>query len=522
MENDSAAMLPFSRCRNTGRRGRAELGDTATSSAELLDSYSLGSKVTRRPTAISLFAGAGGLDIGLENAGFNIRCAIDNNKHACATLRANQLIPQMTRNAFDAWFDDVAAGPYARWEPEKVNWLRERVRAGVANHAYLQDCTIIERDIGEVASQTIMEAARAQPGDIDLVVGGPPCQTFSRSGKRESVNDARGQLFMEFARVVRDVRPRWFLFENVKGLLLAKPTIWKVVCEECGSDELPPFDPDRQEPDLAVPGPPCTNCGSAQTRWRIERNKRSGALELIVTEFERIGYRCQCYVLDAVDYGAPQYRERVFIIGSRDNEPFAMPIGQYSPVGLAGSDSKNGGGSRRRIVGRRKTVWEALFSEPDPDHHWPLDPEQAVLWVKNVVRPHDEPVTWSLLRPAPTIGAHQSAKLAIAPFGVPSEQLARQQWHTLGRRQGHTKPVPVVHSYLSDPNLLTLQTFPEYWFVAGTRMERAFQIGNAVPPLLAERVGSAILNVSSHSEGSHVAPIGDTAKNKQPKLFTTL
>src|SRR3546814_6744799 len=88
----------------------------------------------------------------------------------------------------------------------------------------------------------------------------------------------------------------------------------------------------------------------------------------------------------------------------------------------------------------------------------------------NVVRPHDEPVTWSLDRVAPTVGAHQAAKFAIAPRGVPEEQLYRQQWHVLGRRQGDTPPVFVEHEYLSDENLLNLQTFPRSWYLHGIRM----------------------------------------------------
>jgi DNA (cytosine-5)-methyltransferase 1 len=135
----------------------------------------------------------------------------------------------------------------------------------------------------------------------------------------------------------------------------------------------------------------------------------------------------------------------------------------------------------------REALWTSEHSE-----FGVLD-SRAVLWVKNVVRPHDEPVTWTLDRPAPTIGAHQGAKLAIAPIGVPEEQLLRQQWHTLGRRQGDTPPIEVAHAYLTDWDLLRLQTFPEYWYLHGTRMQRAFQLGNAVPVLLAKALGLAIM-----------------------------
>jgi DNA (cytosine-5)-methyltransferase 1 len=161
-----------------------------------------------------------------------------------------------------------------------------------------------------------------------------------------------------------------------------------------------------------------------------------------------------------------------------------------------------------------RTVNQVLYQED----HWrygKLDPSTAVLWVKNVVRPHDEPVTWTLDRPGPTVGAHQAAKLAIAPFGVPGEQLERQQWHILGRRQGDTPPVFVEHEYLTDDELLALQTFPRSWYLYGTRMQRAFQIGNAVPPVLAKVVGEAILKAM----GYVTSPLPIESERMNEKLY---
>jgi DNA (cytosine-5)-methyltransferase 1 len=144
------------------------------------------------------------------------------------------------------------------------------------------------------------------------------------------------------------------------------------------------------------------------------------------------------------------------------------------------------------------TVKDTLWEDGHPAFG-PLDYKRAVLWVKNVVRPHAEAVTWSLDRPSPTVGAHQAAKLALAPEGVPEEQLARQQWHTKGRRQRDLPPVDVEHNMLSDEELLLLQTFPRSWYLSGTRMQRAFQIGNAVPPQLACALGKALLGVNRHT-----------------------
>ncbi|MGC1270002.1 MAG: DNA cytosine methyltransferase [Croceibacterium sp.] len=199
------------------------------------------------------------------------------------------------------------------------------------------------------------------------------------------------------------------------------------------------------------------------------------------------------------DFGAPQHRERLFIVGSRDGEDFEWPLTTHE------NPSRRGTPTLFDTMNLHKPAWRTMNDVLYGNGHWrygELDSSQAVLWVKNVVRPHDEPVTWSLERPSPTIGAHQAAKLAIAPYGVPDAQLFRQQWHVLGRRQGDTPPVDVEHEYLSDEELLALQTFPTSWYLHGTRMQRAFQIGNAVPPQLAKVMGDAILKAMMHKESA--------------------
>ena len=223
---------------------------------------------------------------------------------------------------------------------------------------------------------------------------------------------------------------------------------------------------------------------------------KGGSLEIIMDAFEAIGYRCRCKILNAADYGVPQSRERLIIIGSRDGEKFQWPEPTHrSPAETSGARGQ-GDLFVRSPDGRNKPAWvtvkETLWEDGHPVFG-PLDYGQAVLWVKNVVRPHAEAVTWSLDRPSPTVGAHQAAKLALAPYGVPDKQIARQQWHTQGRRQRDLPPVFVDHCMLSDEDLLSLQTFPRSWYLSGTRMERAFQIGNAVPPKLACAIGRSLL-----------------------------
>jgi DNA (cytosine-5)-methyltransferase 1 len=446
------------------------------------------------PNVISLFSGAGGLDIGLEQAGFVCLAANELTPYACETLRANQLLGKMERCAFDDWFKtQLSQRCYFNADPREITSLKMRLLDGVGKHSILSRARIIPGDLRQISSPELLRLASVGSGELTLVAGGPPCQPFSRAGKRLALDVDEGVLFKEFVRIVADLKPRWFLFENVKGLILTKTEVLRIKCSHCRKSSLAHLDIRLQSPENRKRPSACVYCGSGDTSWN-SAIENGGSLSIILNEFERIGYKCYSEILNAADYGAPQMRERLFIVGSRDHEAFSWPKRTH----IKPSD-KNSTQLAFSMDDSCKQPWRSLVDI------WPnghpklgrLDPRKAVLWVKNVVRPHDEPVTWNINRPSPTIGAHQSAKLAIAPDGVPDEQLQRQQWHTKGKRQGDAPPVPVAHEYLSDIDLLRLQTFPDYWYLFGTRMQRASQIGNAVPIILAEAVGRAILAASA-------------------------
>lgn len=444
-------------------------------------------------TMVSLFSGTGGLDIGLEQAGFHTLLANEVEPYACESLRMNRVLRSLPEKKFEEWFSTQVLSQrcYKSIAENEARQLRRRMLDALRNgERYLDHADIVERDVRQLPAEELLERIGMRRGDLDLIAGGPPCQPFSRAGKRELVDCDTGQLFMEFVRLVDGARPRWFIFENVKGLVIHKADVASLSCPKCSSISVSDFSArdSLKNTDAAIHK--CNKCGYQGPHTVIWENRRSGSLDIIENEFRRLGYSCTSHVLNAADYGAPQLRERLFIIGSRDNEKVDWPAPTHDD--LAGH-----GGRPLSLFDRHAPAqpWQTLNSALYRGGHWrygELDPERAVLWVKNVVRPHDEPVTWRLDRPAPTIGAHQSAKLAIAPYGVPEAQLARQQWHVLGRRQGDTPPVFVEHEYLSDVELLTLQTFPSSWYLHGTRMQRAFQIGNAVPPVLARAVGNAI------------------------------
>lgn len=441
------------------------------------------------PKLVSLFSGGGGLDIGLENAGFRTILANEIEPHACETLRANKLLASLNSAEFAAWFDRSVATQrcYKGSSESDMAALRRRLAPAFGtNDRPLAHAEIVERDIRQLSADFVLQATSTTVGKIDLIAGGAPCQPFSRAGKQETVDCDDGRLFLEFVRLVDELRPRWFLFENVKGLVQHRTEALYSTCGQCRATKPVSFVLRDAGDGLGRVIDKCASCGKTGTIEPKWDKRRGGSLDMIEAEFSRLGYSCSSTVLNARDFGVPQDRERLFIVGSRDNEQFFWP----EPTHATGAGM--GSFFERQPKLPHLTVREALYQEC----HWRYGhlSEPAVLWVKNVVRPHDEPVTWSLDRVSPTVGAHQAAKLAIAPFGVPAAQLARQQWHTLGRRQGDTPPVFVEHEYLTDLELLILQTFPEHWYLHGTRMERAFQIGNAVPPRLAESVGGAIMS----------------------------
>jgi DNA (cytosine-5)-methyltransferase 1 len=338
---------------------------------------------------VSLFTGVGGLDYGLEAANFETRVAVELDPIACRTLQLNRQFP------------------------------------------------VIERDIHKVTSKEILDAGTLKVGQLDLLVGGPPCQPFSKagywaSGDARRLDDPRADTLAAFLRVIRDTRPRVFLLENVPGLAFS------------GKDD--------------------------------------GLVHILngVKEINRLAqtkYRVHWQVLNAADYGVPQKRERLFLVGSRDGKLFSFPKPTHFP---------NSGLSTGQV--RYRTAWDAIGELPiGRDEQtlalrgkWadllPTIPEgQNYLW--HTERGGGEPIFgwrtryWSFLlklakdRPAWTIQAQPGP--AIGPF------------HWMNRR-------------LSVRELCGLQTFPDGIKFDCSQNETQRLLGNAVPSLLAEVLGREI------------------------------
>jgi DNA (cytosine-5)-methyltransferase 1 len=310
---------------------------------------------------VSLFAGAGGLDLGLQQAGHEI-----------------------------VWANDVDSDC-------------------VKSYSKNLGGTIWEGDVRDVS-----------PGDIpraDVVTAGLPCQGFSMANLRRSPNDERNAMYLEFLRVLRAARPRYFLAENVKGLL---------------------------------------SLGGGR------------AFRRIVSDFSACGYDVEHRILNAADFGVPQHRERVFIVGTRKD--LTVDAGFPWP---APTHSGNGGHSSE--LRPWVSIAEALRGIPEPDsQHDLLNHVNSKYHV--VPRNFTGHRVTDPSKPCPTILARGGGEGGVVAI-----------------------PHPKGHRRLTVRESATIQTFPlDYEFFGGLgSMYR--QVGNAVPVLLSQKFGESFAAVEDRA-----------------------
>ncbi len=277
--------------------------------------------------------------------------------------------------------------------------------------------------------------------DIDLIIGGPPCQAFSTAGKR-LINDPRGQLFQEYYRILKELNPKLFLFENVKGLL------------------------SMQKGEL---------------------------LQTILSLFESLGYKVKYEVLNSADYGVPQLRERVIIIGTKLNKDFEYPkpthsnkkddnLKPYLTLSEAINDlpliksNEESFEYKTKANNEFQELMRIKAPEKLMDHNSPKNNEKLV----------------KLMECLPDGGTPQDAPEELRPKSGFKNTYCRLWWE---------KPAPTITRNLSTPSssrcihpkaprpLTTregarIQCFPDNYIFYGSRSSRNLQIGNAVPTFL--------------------------------------
>jgi len=198
------------------------------------------------PSAISLFTCGMGMDLGFEKAGFQIKYTNDIADFACNTIR--KMRPEIPCD---------------------------------------------EGDITKITTKQILRKAGLKKSKADVIIGGPPCQSFSTAGMRRGFNDERGIALKEFIRVVREARPKFFVFENVAGL------------KSMPLKHIPFYDRIKKD------------------KKKLSKEQRQGSLfEMVLKKFGRIrGYDIEWKIINAADFGVPQKRKRLFLIGSRTDDP---------------------------------------------------------------------------------------------------------------------------------------------------------------------------------------------------------
>ena len=354
------------------------------------------------PTTVSLFSGAMGLDLGLERAGFQTRVAVESDPDAVATVRAN--------------------------------------RPGVH---------VFDRPIEDVSTEDILRMARLGVGELDLVAGGPACQSFSTAGKRRSLDDPLGQLFYKFMRVVEEARPRFFLMENVRGLLSAAVR-HRPLAERGG--EHPPLKDDEE-------------LGSA--------------FEKLTARLKESGYYVVFDVLNAADFGVAQTRQRLVILGSRDGVQLSMPAPTHCAEPVPGLSSW-------------KTLREALqgFHEDEPEYIEFVPSRRAYF------RSVPAGGNW---RDLPDLTRSQALGSAGDSWGGRTGFFRRLSWDapspTLNTNPDY-KATALCHPEETRPlsvgEYARIQGFPDDWTVNGSTRAKYRQLGNAVPVELAAALGRAV------------------------------
>ncbi|MBC3494435.1 DNA cytosine methyltransferase [Pseudomonas sp. SWRI100] len=340
-----------------------------------------------KPTAIDLFCGAGGLSLGLKQAGFDVRAAVE--------------------------FDRLASKTYRR---------------NLGDH-------LIEADIHSLDPARVLEYSGLNRGDCDLVAGGPPCQGFSIQ-RRGADQDARNDLVFQFLRFVDGIRPKFFLMENVSGLM---------------SKRGKPF------------------------------------LDELIDRFTDLGYHTHLAKLEAAAYGTPQLRKRVILIGGlfEYGKIFKYPeeiLGpdSYRTVRQAISDlpSPPLDGSPHPIV--LNHAREARMSQINIERLKHIPPGGG----RNDLPDHLQ------LPCHKNNPSHRHVEVyGRLAWDKPSGTItARFDSFTRGR-YAH----PVEHRSITLREGARLQTFPDDFSFDGNREEVARQIGNAVPPVLAKALGNSVI-----------------------------
>ena len=361
--------------------------------------------------AIDLFCGAGGLSEGFRQAGFHVLAGQDHDERAGATFSATH------RNA-----------------------------------------KFVGGSIQNVSPQLLLKAAGMQKGEVDVLVGGPPCQGYSVYNHQRGESDPRAGLFREYLRIVEGIQPRWLVMENVTG-----------ITSIAGGD----------------------------------------IIREIFAGMKSLGYRVEMKVLKAEEYGVPQERRRVFFVATRTNAEIRFPdsthglgLEPFVTVWDAISDLP-------KLENGATTIPTGYVKEPQNAYQALLRGECSV--VQNHSAGRLSKINEERMRYIPAGGSWRDIPRDLLPAGMLK---AKRSDHT--KRYGRPRKSDLACTILTKCDVhwgayihpeqdraLTvreaarLQSFTDFFVFEGNRTEQYVQVGNAVPPLLGRRVAEALVMADS-------------------------
>ncbi len=365
--------------------------------------YKQYSKYCENRDVISLFSGAMGLDLGLIKAGLHVVIGQDFDAFCVKTMQANGY-------------------------------------------------EVLEGDIRAIGPQQVLDYVGLHVGEPFMICGGPPCQPFSTAGKRLGINDPRGSLFMDFIRMIDYIRPRFFVMENVKGIMSAP------------LKHVPLTERDEKDPEQHL----------------------GTVLDVILSEFDKLGYKTVYGVLDAVNYGVPQFRERFVLVGSRDKEEIFLPIPTHFSM-------------HQNQEYQWQTVRSAIKSLEFDNGECAAFSEDRLKFLKMV----------------PEGGNWRDLPQEIVPMAMGGAYASGGGKVGFYRRLSYDQPSPTVVTSpvqkatmmchptqdrpLSVKEYARIQQFPDEWVFTGTTAAKYRQIGNAVPVGMAEAIGKAVIATANKS-----------------------
>jgi DNA (cytosine-5)-methyltransferase 1 len=384
-------------------RGRTYRRSTVAATAPVENAVDSNRRGTRAATVVSLFSGAGGLDLGLEQAGWQILAQIEMDDDCIATLNAR---------------------------------ARETANPPL----------VIPKRIEDVPPAELRKRLGIEPGELELLAGGPPCQPFTTHGLRQSLADRRAMsAFPAYLEYVRELDPEALLIENVDGLLSA-----------------------------ALRHRPLKLRGRDAPPLRADEMKGS-FLRWLVIELVQLGYAVAWGVSEAADFGVPQFRQRAILIGVKGSQPCFLPLPTHGPDGHR----------------PYKTIADALGEITELGPVQPLSARKRAVYELIPAGGNWRNLPQKLQRK--TMGA------AYHATGGKSGWWRRLAWDapapTILGMPDHSSTA-LVHPdevrCISVAESAALQSFPSGTEFAGSGRAQYQQIGNAVPPALAEALGRQI------------------------------